>query len=170
VFPVRFDRFSPYFTSATHYQLQLVPYDYYSLIYPFANHALMNMAYYFRDANVNAQYASDAADWLTALSNIVSRWQGLWANQPAPPDLSWNRPEEPLAIHDSRSSRVVTHRFSDEECRTLAALAQPMRMEPGSADSKSIARPEAARLLFEERGRAMSLVLPDEGATQSLHP
>src|SRR4051812_2508867 len=46
-FPVRFDRYSPYFTRAAEYGLELEPYDFYRAIYPFGDESLANMAYYF---------------------------------------------------------------------------------------------------------------------------
>ena len=55
VFPVRFDRYSPYFVQAAHYGLDLHPIDYYELIYPFDEEVLSNLAYYFSDRNLNSE-------------------------------------------------------------------------------------------------------------------
>jgi len=47
VYPVRFDRYSPYFVKAGEYGLDLHPLDYYPMIYPFPQDAIDNLAYYF---------------------------------------------------------------------------------------------------------------------------
>jgi len=51
-----FDRFSPYHTKAGEFGLDLHPYDFYSLVYPFPERALQNLAYYFIDRNFAAPY------------------------------------------------------------------------------------------------------------------
>jgi len=48
-FPVRFDRFSPYFKLAEEYGLKLVPGDFYGMIYPFPAEDLVHLAYFFRN-------------------------------------------------------------------------------------------------------------------------
>ena len=63
VFPVRFDRFSPYYDEADSYGLKLVPVDWYGLTYPWPKEALANLAYYFSDLNYGAAYATNAARW-----------------------------------------------------------------------------------------------------------
>lgn len=59
VFPVRFDRFSPYYFREQEYGLRLTPYDYYEFCYPFSPVVLRNMAYYFQDLNYDARYMRD---------------------------------------------------------------------------------------------------------------
>ena len=64
VYPVRFDRYSPYFMKSEEYGLDLHPLDYYSLIYPFPEEALDNLAYYFGDSNSGAEYAQMVSKWI----------------------------------------------------------------------------------------------------------
>ena len=78
VFPVRFDRFSPYFEEES-YGLKLRPLDWYGLTYPFPAEALADLAYYFADQNYLAPYALNAARMVGPLREKVERWQALWA-------------------------------------------------------------------------------------------
>src|SRR5678815_3638378 len=62
-FPVRFDRYSPYFVKAAEYQLDLRPLDYYRMTYPFDEGALSRLAYYFTDVNYGAPYIAVVVKW-----------------------------------------------------------------------------------------------------------
>ena len=96
VFPVRFDRYSPYFTKASEYGLDLEPVDYYGFIYPFSKESLMNMAYYFTDRNFGADYIKWATKWIGELRAKVSQWQSIW-NGNGQPQLFFKQNGIPLS-------------------------------------------------------------------------
>ncbi|HEX8904057.1 MAG TPA: RiPP maturation radical SAM C-methyltransferase, partial [Longimicrobiaceae bacterium] len=75
VYPVRFDRFSPYYEEAGAYGLDLHPLDWYELTYPWPPEALENLAYYFSDHEYGAEYAMNAARMLRPLREQVDRWK-----------------------------------------------------------------------------------------------
>jgi len=73
VYPIRFDRFSPYHTRAAEYGLDLHPYDFYALVYPFPERSLQNLAYYFIDRNFAASYITTTAKWIGRLRAQIDR-------------------------------------------------------------------------------------------------
>ncbi len=156
VFPIRFDRFSPYFHNAKRYELTLTPYESYEFLYPFSRNVLMNMSYYFRDANLNASYAESVAKWLTPMRNAVSRWNTLWTPGKAYPKLSYRKSDTGSLIEDERTGRPITQRISAAEAAILESIREPVRSEQLQADL--VARLRAMKLTFEERDRVMSLV------------
>ncbi|HYW09384.1 MAG TPA: RiPP maturation radical SAM C-methyltransferase, partial [Longimicrobium sp.] len=84
-FPVRFDRYSPYFVRAEEYGLKLMPLDYYPLVYPFPAEVLGTMAYYFADRNYTAKYFTNVARMQGKLRERIDRWKALWSHQDGTP-------------------------------------------------------------------------------------
>ncbi|HYH82410.1 MAG TPA: RiPP maturation radical SAM C-methyltransferase, partial [Longimicrobium sp.] len=109
VFPVRFDRFSPYYDEADEYGLDLHPLDWYALTYPFAPEALRNVAYYFSDHNYNAGYAVNAAKMVTRLRERVGRWHEQWADPETRPQLVLNQRHGDTFVYDSRTGDGVEY-------------------------------------------------------------
>ncbi|MFL6313368.1 MAG: RiPP maturation radical SAM C-methyltransferase [Terriglobales bacterium] len=169
VFPVRFDRYSPYFMKAKDYGLELRPHDFYSFIYPFSSESLGQMAYYFTDTNYSAQYLKDVAQWLGPLREKVKSWHTRWAG--TRPRLELRMAEKLMIISDSRfgeraaefkiSPRYLLLLFMLDTPRTLddvglRAEFTPEEMEQGLMLLKQ------KRLVFEENGRFLNLVMIDE--------
>jgi len=166
VFMVRFDRFSPYFTERDKYQLDLEPMDFYSYVYPLAPEAVADLAYYFVDKNY-APYKVAALSWLGKLRVVVDAWLDKWKSTP------------PILQLDSDGQTVLDSRFSNTVTRiqpSAAALSmlnliteRPAGLQElfSKAQVAGIEAPRATldelnqhRLLFEEAGQYMSLVLP----------
>ncbi|MDE2463442.1 MAG: RiPP maturation radical SAM C-methyltransferase [Alphaproteobacteria bacterium] len=175
VFPVRFDRFSPYFTQAQQYGLKLSPLDYYGLIYPFPARVLMNMAYYFRDENIDAPYQQGVARYLGPLRAAVKRWQARWAGADGllAPRLDLVETEEGASIEDTRTGQFLDTLLEDREVELLSLAARP-QSEGAVAEKfgEVIAFVDDKGLLFHERGQLMSLLslgsaenVPATGAT-----
>ncbi|MFN7960150.1 MAG: RiPP maturation radical SAM C-methyltransferase [Thermoanaerobaculia bacterium] len=80
-FPVRFDRYSPYFVRAADYSLELEPYEFYGSIYPFPPEVLAGMAYYFQDQNYSARYLVQLASWQQKLVAEVQRWTSRFSGR-----------------------------------------------------------------------------------------
>jgi ribosomal peptide maturation radical SAM protein 1 len=169
VYPVRFDRYSPYFMKSKEYGLDLHPLDYYSLIYPFPQDALDNLAYYFGDSNTGAAYAQTMFQWIGRIKEKVDRWMNAWKDDEDPPKLLLNRNGDQCMITDSRSGAVNEYRLEPISGRILDFLAdKAKRVGDVAREFSDIAGFNAAQematlrekgLLFQEEDRYLSLVL-----------
>lgn len=173
VFPVRFDRYSPYFVKAQEYGLDLVPVDYYELIYPFGKDSLKNMAYYFTDRNFGADYIKSATKWLGQLRAKVGQWQAIWnQNGNGQPKLFFKENGSSTVVHDSRNGKAVEYdvgqvgrevlAYLDEKPKELGDLAKKMSHVSGFDPVRELAVLQAKGLVFQEGERYLNLVLPKE--------
>ena len=166
VFPVRFDRFSPYYTRAREWNLDLEPYDFYHLTYPFPDEVLADLAYYFRDRNGTAEYVVHLNRWLARMQEAHAPWARRWDDaEPAAPKLHF---EAAGTIYDSRGPHVVRHDVGTlgrqvlealEGPRDVKALAAALPDVAGDAVTAALGALDARGLVFEEGGRYLSLVL-----------
>jgi ribosomal peptide maturation radical SAM protein 1 len=166
VFPVRFDRFSPYYNKQMEYGLKLQPYSYYRHLFPFPPDVLMNMAYYFQDTNYDAEYMGATAQAIGPLNQLVDEWAMSWMDGPSKaPKLAVQESDGGMVIHDTRMGRDRSIPVSSRHLELLRELAQPkdesaVRRDAGDA---AIDFFDEKELLFRERGRICSLVhVPDE--------
>ncbi len=171
-YPVRFDRYSPYFMQAEEYGLDLHPYEFYEFVYPFNKESLRNMAYYFQDRNYSADYTNAMVTWIGQLKGISFEWFSRWNGDDGRchPDLyflSHNR------IYDSRSGEPTEYEISDTSRRvldelnkpkTMAALAKSMSDTADFNAEREIAILQENRLVFHEEERYLNLVLPRKGS------
>src|SRR5262249_26320575 len=110
-FPVRFDRFSPYYTRAQEYGLKLNPCEFYEMIYPFPKSDLADLAYFFADANYRAPYIESTARWLGKLRERIAHWHLRWEQRDRrlKPELTIRQRRGAEVVYDSRSGAVVEH-------------------------------------------------------------
>jgi len=159
VFLVRFDRYSPYFTYEKEYGLQLSPYDFYNLCYPFPRASLRNLAYYFQDLNYEASYLREVTPWVPKLGAIVERWKGLWKQPQERPRLEWVPTPAGITVEDTRAGRLRTHILSGDAAQILRTLREPERADrlsgPVETSLEELTRNE---LVFSERGKFLNLV------------
>ena len=178
-FPVRFDRFSPYFMQREEYGLDLHAYDYYKLIYPFDEESLQELAYYFMDENYDAEYFTTMIRHLVPLRQVVASWLERWDGVPGSERggrrSDWVQPKLYLAsedasggvIHDSRGAEAVEHRLSAPAVSILRALEEPrhkqglaeLAAETGADLDAELAGLDERGLLWEEHGRLLNLTL-----------
>ncbi|HEY3919475.1 MAG TPA: RiPP maturation radical SAM C-methyltransferase [Stellaceae bacterium] len=174
VFPVRFDRFSPYFTQAKEYGLELEPFDFYGMTYPFDREALANLAYYFLDHNGEAEYIVVLNQWLGRMRDEFAYWNERWYGGGARgvPRLYLDG----ATVIDTRGDADLHHALDEAELRVLTALAKPL-MPASLATELGLATKAvdtalqslaAKMLVFEERGRYLSLVLPEKPPAMSI--
>lgn len=173
VFPVRFDRFSPYHTRAGEYGLDLYPMDFYSLVYPFSDADLNNFAYYFNDRNPNAEYRVEMVKWLAPMRERVEAWHARWNHSGrVRPRLYWA--EGRGKIYDSRSLSTVEHQLGETASLVLERLSIPLAVpelirqlavELGRDVSNEVAELEEKGLVFRENDRMLSLVLKENPPT-----
>jgi ribosomal peptide maturation radical SAM protein 1 len=165
VAPVRFDRYSPYFTEAEHYGLHLRPYDYYDYIYPFDPPSIVDLAYHFRDRNLAAPYVMDLGRWYGHLCESVKTWILRWRNGP-PPQLHFVGESASGLVYDSRCDEATTYDIGVGGRRLLEFCTLPRRLSTlrtsyaDSAWETDLERLRAHHLVFEDEGRLVSLVLP----------
>ncbi|HEX6371126.1 MAG TPA: RiPP maturation radical SAM C-methyltransferase [Longimicrobium sp.] len=164
VHPVRFDRFSPYYTEAAEYGLDLHPLDWYELTYPFPRESLSELAYYFSDHNYTAPYAMNAARMVGRLREKVDRWKAQW-NSDARAELRLVQRDGDWHVFDSRSGEPLEHPLTDDARRVLEGLATAKKpanlakeLEGVDVDAE-IAWLMERGLLFHENERYMSLII-----------
>jgi magnesium-protoporphyrin IX monomethyl ester (oxidative) cyclase len=170
VFPVRFDRFSPYHTRAETYGLDLYPMDFYSLVYPFSDADLKNFAYYFNDRNANAEYRAEMVKWLAPMQERVDAWHARWnPSGQEPPRLYWV--DGCRKIYDSRSGSIVEQQLGETASLVLERLSIPLvvaelikqlAIELDRDVSTEVALLEEKGLVFRENDRMLSLVFKEK--------
>jgi ribosomal peptide maturation radical SAM protein 1 len=174
VYPVRFDRFSPYFTRAQEYELDLRPVDYYELTYPFNGDALARMAYYFVDYNFDAEYLHVKARWISPIREKINDWLARWfdGEQTTRPKLYFKNGGASTVVYDSRRVQVVEHNLSEmgkrvlqclsDRPRRLADIAPMLSDAPGLDVEREMNYLQSCGLVFEEGGRFLNLVHDQE--------
>ena len=173
VYPVRFDRYSPYFMKHKEYGLDLHPVDYYSLIYPFPEEALDNLAYYFADFHIGAEYAQTMSKWIGKIKEKIDRWIDAWKDdEQLNPKLVLSGNGDGGMIHDSRSGHAEEYRIPMVSGKILNFLAaKPRRVWDVTKEFEEVAGFDAAKevaflrekgLVFQEEDRFLSLVLNED--------
>jgi ribosomal peptide maturation radical SAM protein 1 len=168
-FPVRFDRYSPYFMRAAEYGLELRHLDYYGLTYPFDDAALSRLAYYFTDTNYGAPYVQVMLEWLGRIREQTQTWLAAWngGRFESAPRLWLERRDGSGVVHDSRDGRMVEHAVSEGQVRLLERLELPLtlaalREAHGPDLDADLAALDALGLVWTEGDRNLSLVLQGE--------
>jgi hypothetical protein len=171
-FPVRFDRFSPYFMQAKDYGLDLHPSDFYGFIYPFGEEVMAQMIYYFVDHHYTSVYLATMSQWRDRIQEQVDRWHVRWGrlDQGLAPALFF-ADQAAGVVHDTRDGALVRHELGALGGRALQALDRPKRAadlaeqlaDAGTVDVDALIRDLLdRRLLFTERDLYMSLLLPGQ--------
>jgi ribosomal peptide maturation radical SAM protein 1 len=171
VFPVRFDRYSPYFTKAAEYGLDLHPVDYYPLIYPFTRESLSRLAYYFTDHNYSATYFVTMITWIGKIREKIADWERLWSsrNRGCKPALYFKQIGGRNIVHDSRTGQAVEHQLEDAAVQVLRHMSgKPQRLAdltrafghlPGFDAEATVAFLQERGLVFQEHDRYLSLIV-----------
>ncbi len=167
-FPVRFDRYSPYFKKTEEYGLKLAPLPFYEMIYPFPKESIYNMAYFFSDTNYHSEYIQHLVEYIVPLQKAVGEWNRLW-DQDVQPYLYLDKTGGQDYVFDSRSGEEERVDISHLSTELLAALSlrksdsELVSSFAGVSQGEIIDELEFLRkkgFLFEEKGRIMSLVMP----------
>ena len=172
-FPVRFDRYSPYFTKAKEYGLELQPFEFYGFTYPFSKQSIENIAYYFVDTKFDAEYRIVLSRWLSKVKEKTVNWRHRWhgTNSALPARLYFKESEGQTVVYDSRSGQAVEHKISETGLEILRACNKANRISqlkaqlghlPDFDPVKEVAYLQERGLLFQEHERLLSLVLPEK--------
>ena len=171
-FPVRFDRYSPYFTQAKEYGLDLHPFDFYQFIYPFNGSSLANLAYYFVDRNFGADYMTAMLEWVGRIREKTTFWltQYYGGGSGVRPKLYLKQVENAFFIYDSRSGEAIEYEITEERVRLLRSLDKQRIIQDLSSENpefdaeKEMAYFSEKGLVFQEGDRFLNLVLPRDAA------
>lgn len=161
-FPVNFVKNSRYLADPTAFGLALQPQDFYGLTYPVDPEALRGLANVFVDRNAD----EDRQDqWLEALSAAVAQWDARYFGTDGRPQARLLLFEDGgrHGLYDSRDGTETRYWVEPAARDVLLYLETPRRREdvedafPGVAPVLS--ELQRRRLLFEEDGRLLSLVV-----------
>lgn len=167
-FPIRFDRYSPYFKTPEQWELKLVPFDFYGQIYPFTSTQLSNFAYHHVNTNGSAPHFAGLCLWYTKVANKVRDWQARWKGSDGRPPARLFVRAQPggRVVVDSRSGTLEEHPLGHNAMRLLEFLALPKRIgdirELGPEMEAELAVQRRRGWIFEEADRMLSIVLPRE--------
>jgi ribosomal peptide maturation radical SAM protein 1 len=177
-FPVRFDRFSPYFMKAEQYGLKLQPYNFYEYVYPFDKESITNLAYYFQNTDYAAAYNKAMIRWLGKLQMAVAEWNSRWSTSTTLfPELYFPDEDNPSLVVDTRSGKHVEHDVGELGGKVLAAMTKPtsatmltkiIKDMPDFDAASVLTKLQEKNLLFNEGSRFVSLVLPRRGKSVEL--
>src|SRR5215217_350507 len=170
---VQFHRYSPYFTKAKEYGLDLQPLEFYGFIYPFSKESLENIAYYFEDTKFDAEYRIAITSWIAKIQKSTTYWRFRYngANSALPARLYFKESEGQTVVYDSRSGNAVEHKISEAGLEVLRACNKANRIAqlkaqlghlPDFDAEKEVAYLRERGLLFQEHERLLNLVLPHE--------
>jgi ribosomal peptide maturation radical SAM protein 1 len=162
-FPVSFDRFSRYFHNPAAHALELQPHESNGFAFPFPPAALERIAYHFTDRRSDPARLDHHLDQLnTAIARWHDRHHGRDGRPPA--RLCRITHHRHPALLDLRDGHPRTLALDPDSAAALAWLTTPRRLAgladhlgPAAAD-RGLARLRDLGVLFEEDGRALSLV------------
>ncbi|MFC2145922.1 RiPP maturation radical SAM C-methyltransferase [Acidobacteriota bacterium] len=167
--PMRFDRYSYYFNNPEEFGLDLHPYDFYELIYPFDKKSLNNFAYYFIDYKGNADYVIKLNKWHGQIAEKCSQWRKRWQYD-SKPGLTIKKRDDRLIVYDSRPGQAAQYQISDAEYTILKVLEKPHRFDELTDKITSLSTSDLTAnfkhlqdkgLLFQENDRFLSLLITE---------
>jgi radical SAM superfamily enzyme YgiQ (UPF0313 family) len=170
---VQFHRYSPYFTKAKEYGLELEPLEFYGFTYPFSKESVANLAYYFVDTKSDAEYRIAITSWIGKIQKGTTDWRLRYqgGNSALPGRLYFKESEGQTVVYDSRSGQAVEHEISEAGLEVLRACNKANRIAqlqaqlghlPNFDAVKEVAYLQERGLLFQEHERLLSLVLPQK--------
>lgn len=187
---LRIDRFSAYYKNQEKYNLDLIPYEHYSIIYPFDEQTINNLVYYFENKQ-DVMFRKKPAlsillgkryDGLHNVGSVVAEW--IESFQKNDKDiLEYRRTGDKTLIHDTRPIAVKKYHELDEVHSQVylacdkALSVKDIKNEFGNIDDKAI---DAAlkslvnsKLMLEHKGKYLSLAVEADDyqlATDDMFP
>lgn len=164
--PIFFVRYSQYFEKANQYGLKLRPDPRYSLLYPFEEKDLFNLAYTFVDTNPGAGYIKVSAAYTQMIGMEIVIWMSRFRNTNNFPALYIVNDG---TIFDSRfdEGSPAHHTISPLEKEMIDFLGAPRKLDgikdkfshvPGKVFNDGFDSLNKKGLLFAENDRYISLV------------
>ena len=175
-YPVRFDRYSPYFDKAAEFGLDLHANDWYGYVYPFDQKVLDQLAYYFMNHDYEAPYLRALVKHMNTLQKRIDAWRALWHPSNArQPELTLQREGGAVVLTDTRFPAPRRCTVTDERVSCLQYLAAPRQRRDieqkfSGRAAELLAWCAERQLLFEEDGRLLSLVIDLVAADHTADP
>jgi hypothetical protein len=120
----------------------------------------LTYAYFFRDNNIQARYQVDLAEHLGQLQETVNNWRELWQSSVATPHLRLVADAMGWLVEDSRSGHQIAHELEERDVELLKNLERPQSINNVRTKyAEELDYLLETGLLFEERGKVMSLVM-----------
>ncbi|WP_205648463.1 RiPP maturation radical SAM C-methyltransferase [Acuticoccus kandeliae] len=164
--PLRYDRYSPYFTAPDQFGVALAPSPFYAYAYPLDAAALADQVYFFENANA-APSGPEVRPGLAAVRQAVLEWRRAWLS--GPPVLTMSETADGLLVEDTRpggTDRTLTGLaraliLAADDGPPEAAVNAAMAREgfAGEAVEAAVAALVADRLLLRLDGRLIGLPL-----------
>jgi magnesium-protoporphyrin IX monomethyl ester (oxidative) cyclase len=184
-FPIRLDRFSPYFEKAEEYGFHRPgPMRGYSAIYQLPEAEIRDLAYFYEAAETQAEPIPELEAW----AQSVAKWRERHFSKNGPPVLSLVEIQDMGLLRDTRRCSTAEYSFVDEtelrllrhfrdprsvevELEKLAASGEPSLLEFRSSFEKLAKH----GVLVVDKGKALSVALDyafsrGRPETQTLHP
>lgn len=166
---LRFDRYSPYFTRAADYGLELRPCRQYEHVYPLSRAALADQAYFFTEPNLALHRHLDSRPGTRAVMNWLLQWKPQW---PELKRLELVRDGDATHVVDTRSCATRERHPVDAldlaildacdvalpEADVVATVHDATRHDAAEIERR-VAELRAHGLLLRIDGRLLSLVL-----------
>ena len=174
VWSVSFQRTSEYVTNPDKYGLNLTPIiDINQKIYPFDEHSLKNMAYFFDNIDKKSIFTLKNMKLIQKLSNLIENWKNDWLDKghvfPALYFMKGRKKD--TIVYDSRFGVIKYHNIQDEDLEILELLDNAMRIDELVSiignDKQEMIR-ERVKILYEqgflieENGKYLNLILRKE--------
>lgn len=163
---VTFERFSAYHDTPEDYGLNLVPYPFYALTYPFDRETISEIAYNFSDTGV-ASYRTALAAWHDNLNAVCRYWKSLWNKKNRTfPCLYFERRGGDMWITDSRTGEEREYPVSETSVHLLQILKRPRTIRsltetnPGMDMGREMRVLIDKALVFHEEDRYFNIVFP----------
>ncbi|MCP4132195.1 MAG: RiPP maturation radical SAM protein 1 [bacterium] len=165
---VGFERFSEYHTNPEKYGLDLRPFEFYRLTWPFGPESVNNLAINFMDHG-HAPYRRALGKWFYRLAERCEQWKAAWNNSSRTiPFLYHVREENRRLVIDTRSDESYTVEISDSTFQILEALRTAQSIEslaelfPDYDIQNTMASLVERGFLFRDQDRYFSLVFSEK--------
>lgn len=170
--PISYQRYSEYFKDRDKYGLKLRPVDYYGYVYPFSDHVIEDLAYFFTDEEFERSMSEKHAEVIRAINMEVVNWMYRFREQI--PQLIFR---DELSVFDSRFAKPVTHAIDRTEREVLRFLNEPHSAQDVAKEfalqeehaHRLIARLSGLRLLFSERDKYLNVVCDQCSLTADIY-
>jgi magnesium-protoporphyrin IX monomethyl ester (oxidative) cyclase len=170
VYRVRYDRYSHYYDDQDSYNLNLEPYDFYELGFPFEKELISKIAIWFQDRNAGIEDTKRVDQWINKIRQKVDWWKNLWQDKcnGDMPRLFMQTSGEHSIVHDSRSGTTEEYVITDTAQKVLKLLETPQQIEQLYCQVHAVSCGHIKEqinwlstigLIFREDDRVFSLVL-----------
>jgi ribosomal peptide maturation radical SAM protein 1 len=122
-FEIRFDRYSPYFNRPDEFALDIVPYRFYSFLYPFPDDWISRVAYYF-DSVEGRGPGEEVRGRIAQVRALIGQWRRRW-HCPSRPLLEFVTEAEPTVIDTRDQDHPYKCVLDEAQALALQFLREP---------------------------------------------